>query len=389
MPEQRVVDADYLLLEAPRERKFITGAQAMAEAVKRANVDIAIAYPITPQSEVMHLVGDIWAQGYLNDYYRAEEEYGAMSAIAGAVRGGVRAFSATSGPGLLRGLEAIASWPGHRIPAVLGVLTRVVNAPLSIQPDNVEIAYLLHCGMIVLHAENQQDAFDFTLASFVISEKVDVYIPVAVCTEGFFVTHAKGYVSMTPEDMKLPPRDPYEAPVPPTDCEIPPARIQRDAPVQKSNFMSYLIHAVWQQEVWSSNIRTMKYIYKYLGGPIEVVNPDAEVFIVASGCAAAQGREAVRYAQLEGLNVGLVKVKSIRPFPEKEIREVLKKARAVIVPEHNIVGWLAQEVKAAIPDNDKVIGGPRVYGGMTLPVELIMEKVYSALGIKKEKKVVV
>jgi len=389
MPEQRVVDADYLLLEAPRERKFITGAQAMAEAVKRANVDIAIAYPITPQSEVMHLVGDIWAQGYLKDYYRAEEEYGAMSAIAGAVRGGARAFSATSGPGLLRGLEAIASWPGHRIPAVLGVLTRVVNAPLSIQPDNVEIAYLLNCGMVVLHAENQQDVFDFTLASFVISEKVDVYIPVAVCTEGFFVTHAKGYVNMTPEDMKLPPRDPYKAPVPPTDCEIPPARIQRDAPVQKSNFMSYLIHAVWQQEVWSSNIRAMKYIYKYLGGPIEVVNPDAEVFVVASGCAAAQGREAVRYAQLEGLNVGLVKVKSIRPFPEKEIREVLKKAKAVIVPEHNIVGWLAKEVKAAIPDNDKVIGGPRVYGGMTLPVELIMEKVYSALGIKKEKKVVV
>jgi len=389
MPEQRVVDADYLLLEAPRERKFITGAQAMAEAVKRANVDIAIAYPITPQSEVMHLVGDIWAQGYLKDYYRAEEEYGAMSAIAGAVRGGARAFSATSGPGLLRGLEAIASWPGHRIPAVLGVLTRVVNAPLSIQPDNVEIAYLLHCGMVVLHAENQQDVFDFTLASFVISEKVDVYIPVAVCTEGFFVTHAKGYVSMTPEDMKLPPRDPYKAPVPPTDCEIPPARIQRDAPVQKSNFMSYLIHAVWQQEVWSSNIRAMKYIYKYLGGPIEVVNPDAEVFIVASGCAAAQGREAVRYAQLEGLNVGLVKVKSIRPFPEKEIREVLKKAKAVIVPEHNIAGWLAKEVKATIPDNDKVIGGPRVYGGMTLPVELIMEKVYAALGIKKEKKVVV
>jgi len=389
MPEQKVVDTDYLLLEAPREKKFITGAQAMAEAIKRANVDIAIAYPITPQSEVMHLVGDLWAQGYLKDYYRAEEEYGAMSAIAGAVRGGVRAFTATSGPGLLRGLEAIASWPGHRIPVVLGVLTRVVNAPLSIQPDNVEIAYLLNCGAVVLHAENQQDVFDFTLASFAIAEKVDVYIPVAVCTEGFFVTHAKGYVNMTPEDMKLPPRDPYKAPVPPTDCEIPPARIQRDAPVQKSNFMSYLIHAVWQQEVWSSNIRAMKYIYKYLGGPIEVVNPDAEVFVVASGCAAAQGREAVRYAQLEGLNVGLVKVKSIRPFPEEELREVLKNAKAVIVPEHNIVGWLAKEVKAAIPDNDKVVGGPRVYGGMTLPVELILEMVYAALGIRKEKKVVV
>ena len=389
MPEQKVVEADYLLLEAPREKKFITGSQAMAEAVKRANVDIAIAYPITPQSETMHLVGDLWAQGYLKDYYRAEEEYGAMSAIAGAVRGGARAFTATSGPGLLRGIEAIASWPGHRIPAVLGVLTRVVNAPLSIQPDNIEISYLLNCGIIVLHAENQQDVFDFTLASFVISEMVDVYLPIAVCTEGFFVTHAKGYVNMTPEDMKLPPRDPYKAPVPPTDCEIPPARIQRDAPVQKSNFMSYLIHQVWQQEVWSSNMRAMKYIYKYLNGPIEVINPEAEVFVAASGCAAAQAREAVRYAQMEGLNVGLLKIKSIVPFPSKEVRETLKNAKAVIVPEHNIVGWLSKEIKANIQDSDKVIGRPRVYGGMTLPVELIMDEIYAALGIKKDKTVLV
>ncbi|NPA32285.1 MAG: ferredoxin oxidoreductase [Aquificae bacterium] len=389
MPEQRVVEPEYLLLEAPRERKFITGSQAFAEAVKRANVDVAIAYPITPQSETMHLVGDLYAQGYVKDYYRAEEEYGAMSAIAGAVRGGARAFSATSGPGLLRGLEAIVSWPGHRIPAVLGVMTRVVNAPLSIQPDNVEIAYLLHSGLIVLHAENQQDVFDFTLAGFVISEKVDVYLPVVVATEGFFVTHAKGYVDLPPEDMKLPPRDPYKAPVPPTDCEIPPARIQRDAPVQKSNFMSYLIHAVWQQEVWSANKRAAKWIKHYLGGLIEVVNPDAEVFIVASGCAAAQGREAQRYATMEGLNVGLVKVKSLRPFPTDEIREVLKNAKAVIVPEHNIVGWLAKEVKASIPNSGIVVDGPRVYGGMTLPVELIMDEIYKAFGIKKEKKTVV
>ncbi|MCX7759968.1 MAG: ferredoxin oxidoreductase [Hydrogenothermaceae bacterium] len=389
MPEQKVVDTDYLLLEAPRERKFITGAQAMAEAIKRANVDMAIAYPITPQSEVMHLVGDLWAQGYLKDYYRAEEEYGAFSAIAGAARGGVRVFTATSGPGLLRGLEAIASWPGHRIPAVLGVLTRVVNAPLSIQPDNIEISYLLNCGAVVLHAENQQDTFDFTLAAFAIAEQVDVYVPVAVATEGFFVTHAKGYVDLTPEDMKLPPRNPYKAPVPPTDNEIPPARIQRDAPVQKSNFMSYLIHAVWQQEVWASTTRAMKYIYKYLGGPIEVINPDAEVFVVASGCAAAQAREAVRYSQLEGLNVGLVKVKAIRPFPEKEIREVLKNAKGIVIPEHNITGWLAKEVKAAIPNNDRVVGGPRVYGGMTLPTELIMDEIYKILGVKKERKVLV
>lgn len=382
--EKKLVDANYLLHEAPREKKFITGAQAMAEAVKRASVDMAIAYPITPQSEVMHLVGDIYAQGHIKEYYRAEEELGTMSAIAGAARGGARVFSATSGPGLLRGLEAIVSWPGHRIPAVLGVLTRVVNAPLSIQPDNIEMAYLLHCGAVVLHAENQQDTFDMTLAAFAIAEAVDVYIPVAVATEGFFVTHAKGYVDMTPEDMALTEIDPYAAPVPAMDNEVPPARIQRDAPVQKSNFMSYLIHSVWQQEIWDSNKRAMKYIYSLLGGPIEVLNPDADVFIVASGCAAAQAREANRYAEEEGLSVGFIKVRAIRPFPEAEIREATKNAKGVIVPEHNIVGWLCKEVKAAIPNSGIVVDGPRVFGGMTLPVELIMKEVYDALGLEYE-----
>jgi pyruvate ferredoxin oxidoreductase alpha subunit len=307
-----------------------------------------------------------------------------MSAIAGAARAGVRLFTATSGPGLLRGLEAIASWPGHRVPAVLGVLTRVVNAPLSIQPDNVEMAYLLHCGAVVLHAENQQDTFDMTLAAFAIAEKVDVYIPVAVATEGFFVTHAKGYVDMTAEDLALEEIDPSAAPVPAMDNETPPARIQRDAPVQKSNFMSYLIHSVWQQEIWDSNSRAMKYIYEYLGGPIEVVNPEAEVFVVASGCAAAQAREAQRYADEEGLNVGLIKVRSIRPFPEQEIRDAVKNAKALIVPEHNAIGWLSKEVKAAIPNSGIVVDGPRVFGGMTLPVELIMKEIYTALGLEYE-----
>ena len=70
---KKQVDMNYLLKEAPREKHFITGAQAMAEAVKRANVDMAIAYPITTQSEVMHIVGDIYEQGNLKEYYRSKE----------------------------------------------------------------------------------------------------------------------------------------------------------------------------------------------------------------------------------------------------------------------------------------------------------------------------
>jgi len=64
------------------------------------------------------------------------------------------------------------------------------------------------------------------------------------------------------------------------------------------------------------------------------------------------------------------------------MRDATKNAKAIIVPEHNAIGWLAKEVKAAIPMSGIVVDGPRVYGGMTLPVELIMVEIYDALGIE-------
>ena len=113
---QKVVTPEYLFLEAPRTKEFITGSEAAKEAVRRSNVDLAIAYPITPQSETMQLIGVLYGEGYVKEYYRGEEEVGVMAAMAGGSRAGVRCFTATAGPGTLRGLEGIASWPGHRLP---------------------------------------------------------------------------------------------------------------------------------------------------------------------------------------------------------------------------------------------------------------------------------
>ncbi|MBI3810972.1 MAG: ferredoxin oxidoreductase, partial [Nitrospirae bacterium] len=147
--KQRIVTPEHMFFEAPRERVFITGSEAGKEAIRRANVDFSVAYPITPQTETMQLIGVLYGEGYVKTYYRGEEEYGVMSAVAGASRAGVRCFTATAGPGTLRGLEAIASWPGHRLPAVIIFTCRVVNAPLAIQPDNIEISYLLNTGMVL------------------------------------------------------------------------------------------------------------------------------------------------------------------------------------------------------------------------------------------------
>src|SRR5207247_9047505 len=91
--KQRVVTPEYMFFEARRKREFITGSEAAKEAVRRSNVDFSVAYPITPQRETMQLIGVLYGEGYVKEYYRGEEESGSMSAIAGGPSACVRYFT--------------------------------------------------------------------------------------------------------------------------------------------------------------------------------------------------------------------------------------------------------------------------------------------------------
>ena len=48
------------------------------EAIRRASVDLMVAYPITPQSEAAALIGELYAEGYVADYMRGESEFAVM-----------------------------------------------------------------------------------------------------------------------------------------------------------------------------------------------------------------------------------------------------------------------------------------------------------------------
>ena len=377
--KQRPVDAHELLFEVKRTPAFITGSEAVMEAIKRANVDMAIAYPITPQSESMHLIGDLFARGYVKDYYRGENEFAVMAAVHGASLGGGRVFTATSGPGTLRAMEMFPVWAGSRQPVVCAFMCRGVSLPPSIQPENIEMSMLLDTGMLMFHAENGQDFFDMLLKAYAIGENPEVHLPVGVFVDGFFVTHTRDTVLLPPEDLKLHPYDQEKAPVPIFDMETPPIRITRDPLLNKSNFISYAANASWHQEVLAAAERARKQIKRYLGGLIEIENPKAKIYIVASGTAVSQGREALKVLQEEGFDIGLIKVKSIRPFPTSELEEALKEATLIIVPEFNAGGWLAREIKASLNENRRVIASPRVFGGMTIPKELIISEVRKGL----------
>jgi len=378
-PSQQAISAEELLLRSPRSRAFITGSEAVSEAVKRANVDMSIAYPITPQSESMHLIGDLYAQGYVRDYYRAENEFAVMAAIHGASLGGGRVFTATSGPGTLRAMEMFPVWAGSRQPIVCAFMCRGVALPPSIQPENIEMAFLLDTGMMMFHAENAQDFFDMILAAYAIAEQPEVHLPAGVFADGFFVTHTREVVMLPPDDVKLHAYSPDIAPIQPFDMDHPPVRQTRDPLMNKSNFTSYAASASWHQEILAAAERARKHIDKFMGGLIEVSNPNAEIMIIASGTAASQSREAIKIMTNDGINVGLIKVKSVRPFPTKEIIAATEKAKLIAVPEFNAGGWLAREVKASLNNNDRVLAGPRVFGGMALPSEVIVNEIKKRL----------
>ena len=377
---QVYTDPSHMFFEAQRTPAFFTGSEVIKEAIKRASVDVMVAYPITPQSEAAALIGELYAEGYVTEYMRGENEFAVMGQCAGAAFGGARVFTTTAGPGTMRAFENFPMWVGSRLPIQVIVTMRGINSPLSIQPDTLEAYFLLGTGMLVWHAESAQDFYDWILMGYIVAEQPDVHLPIAVCCDGFFVTHTKDTVMLTPPDMCLPPYDPYRSPVPCMDMETPPVRMMRDPFVMKSNYISYMTHASWQEETRAACERSRKHTVALIGGLIETENTDAEIIIVASGTAVSQGREAIRLMEDEGIRVGLVKVKSLRPWPGEEIREATKNAKHIFVPEFNVIGWLAQEVKATVPDNQRVYAGPHVAGGMTMPAEVIVEEIQKAMG---------
>ena len=109
---QTHTDANDFFYGAERTKKFFTGSEVIQAAIKVAHCDMSIAYPITPQSEAASLIGELYAEGYVGEYFRGESEFAVMSQCAGAAFGGSRVFTTTAGPGTMRAMENFPMWAG-------------------------------------------------------------------------------------------------------------------------------------------------------------------------------------------------------------------------------------------------------------------------------------
>ena len=336
-------------------RKVMEGSRAVAEAVKAARPAVISAYPISPQTHIVEDLSKMAVAGeYKGEYICVDSEFSAASVVYGASAAGVRAYTASSSQGLLLMVEVIYSMAGTRLPVVLTGVNRTVSSPISIQPDHQDTMALRDAGLLQIHVEDMQEAYDAHLQAFKIAENPQVLLPVMVCMDGWILTHAYEPVELLSQDEV----DCFLPPYTPVHCLDPKDPLIFGSYVDDDKLMEfrYMI-----QDAMGKASEIVKQVAedfneefdRYYGGLTESYRlEDADLVILAMGSVVGTIKDAVDSLRREGLQVGLLKIRTYRPFPGKELQLLLKGKKGVVVLDKSISFGsgpiLAAEVKEAL-----------------------------------------
>ena len=320
-------------------KKFLSGNEAFAEGIRLARPQVISAYPITPQTIVVERLSEMVEDGSLNaEYVHVESEHSALSCAIGASAAGARAFTATSSQGLLYMAECLYYAAGGRFPIVMMNADRSTALPWNIYGDQRDSLSQLDSGWIQVYAENAQEALDLALMSYKIAENREVSTPYMANLDGFVLTH-------TYETVDIPDREQADKFLPPyeTDNRIDfddPKNMAFSAGPDTNYIFKYKEHkgVLAARDVISETEREFAGIFgrKYTGLIEKYRTDDAEYVIVTLGSIAGLCRETADKLREQGIKAGVVRIRYMRPFPDKETAEVLKNVKAYAVLEKDI-----------------------------------------------------
>jgi len=334
--------------------KQIEGSRAVAEAVALARPEVICAYPISPQTHIVEGLGELVKSGALApcEFINVESEFAAMSVAIGASAAGARSYTATASQGLLYMAEAVYNASGLGLPIVMTVANRAIGAPINIWNDHSDSMSQRDCGWIQLFAENNQEALDLHLQAFRLGEELSM--PVMVCMDGFILTHAYERVDMPSQadvDAFLPPYEPRQVLDPAEPVSI-------GAMVGPEAFMEvrYLAHA--KQTLALERIPQIAADFaarfgRPAGGLVSPYRCEgAETIVVALGSVLGTLKDTVDALRNEGVKVGVLGIRSFRPFPLAAVRAALQEARRVVVLEKSfsvgLGGVVSTDVRLAL-----------------------------------------
>lgn len=341
---------------------LITGSEAAALGAKLAKIEVLGYYPITPAFPAMERLSKYIDDEELNcKFIRVESDHSALAAVLGASLAGARSYTVTNSQGLLLMTEVTYHAAGLRQPIVMGVANRALSAPHSRFPEHGDAVSQGASGWIQLFCENNQDIIDNTIQAFRIAEELRT--PVMVNYEGYIQSHTLEEV-FVPEQEKVTAFLPLNR-KPALDITNPRGVNTVTGPEFYTDYKYKQNKAMLQALTLIPSVAAdyNKEFGANTSGLVEGYKmEDAHHAIVAMGSIVSTARLFVDEMRKQGKKIGLIKVKTWRPFPAHAVLELLQNVRYVTVLDKNIVfgvgGALATDIKAAsYGQGNRVING--------------------------------
>jgi 2-oxoglutarate ferredoxin oxidoreductase subunit alpha len=365
---------------------FLDGDHACCEGTLAAGARFAAGYPITPSTEVVErFAARVPKVG--GTFIQMEDELASSIAIQGAVWGGAKAFTVTSGPGFSLMMEHIGYAVMTETPCVFvdvqrgGPSTGLPTLPA--QSDMMQARWGSHGDyeIIALCPNSPQECFDLTITAFNLSEKYRV--PVM-----FMMDECVGHMT---EKVIIPPAD---------QIEIEPRRKTHKTPDAykpyecngDGSLVPEIAHAGEGYKFHITGLThdergypamTVAVQQKLVGRLQEKIRKaaddlvlveeentaDADVVVVSYGITSRVAQRAIDSARAKGLKIGKLRLKIVWPFPDQLIKKLAQRAKAFVVPELNL-GQIAREVERASA-GVKTVCVPHAGGGVHRPEDIL------------------
>lgn len=367
---------------------FLQGNEAIVKGAIAAGVRFYAGYPITPSTEIAEILSEELPK-LSGKYIQMEDEIGSIACVIGASIAGLKAMTATSGPGFSLMQENIGFACMAEVPCVIvnvqrvGPSTGIPTHPA--QGDMMQARWGTHGDhpIVALAPSSVKECFDLTIKAFNLSEKYRV--PVIILSDEI-IGHMREKVELPAPDSveiinRIKPSVPPEwyKPYDETSNGVPPMANFGEGYRYNITGLTHdrmgfpTLRADETRELMGRLMKKTTYFKSDIIMMEEFMLRDAEIMVFAYGSVARVAMAAIRMARERGIKVGLLKPLTVWPFPKIQVERLSKKINTVIVAELN-AGQMVYEVERVVKKDARVERLNRYDGELFTPGE-IMDKI--------------
>ncbi|RKX74164.1 MAG: 2-oxoacid:acceptor oxidoreductase subunit alpha [Spirochaetes bacterium] len=368
-----------------RKVGFVQGNEACVEAGLIAGLRFFAGYPITPSSEIAS-VASAKLPMVGGKFIQMEDEISSMAAVIGASMTGIKAMTATSGPGFSLKQENIGFASLNEVPCVIVNVQRAgpsTGLPTQVsQGDVMQARWGTHGDhpIIVLSPSSVPEVVELTIRAFNLSEK---YRNPVILLMDETVAHMREKIVLPLKseveiiDRSITTIDSSEEYKPFDDCTLVPPFSPFGGKLRYN--ITGLIHdpkgfpTAREDEVVPLMDRIHKKIEDNRDDIVEVkehMTEDADILLVSFGISVKSSLGAMKMAREGGLKVGVLQLVTIWPFADREVDIVSQQVKRVFVVELNM-GQIIREVERACRGRVPVEGINRYDGHLINPQEIL------------------